>query len=121
MTERFTLILKDGDVYITDTKGLKTLTDFENELKEEYRDNGIGYCISTVQEIAKDNYYNYLCENGMTAEEVVNNLNRYWILYNAVHRDWQKVIDIINEEIERTDNSEIKQFLTELLRRELPE
>ncbi len=95
MADRFVKVFEDEIFYISDTKNLKTLTDFENELKEEYRDNGIGYNISTVQEIAKGEYGEYLYENSMAATEIVDKLNKYYNELNLLKRHLRSAKDYL--------------------------
>lgn len=95
MADRFVKIFEDEIFYISDTKNLKTLTDFENELREEYRDNGIGYNISTVQEIAKEEYCEYLYENSMTATEIADKLNKYYNELNLLKRHLRSAKDYL--------------------------
>jgi len=125
MTERFKKIFEDEVFYITDTKGLKTLDDFIKEITADYIQEEYSHDI--IKEVAQEEYNEYLYEHSMTAEEITTKLNKYYnnckrakTLREIAYRNWDNVIKIIKEEIERTDNPEIKQFLTELLNKELP-
>ena len=124
MTDRFQKIFEDEIFYITDTKGLKTLDDFIKQIKTDYINEGYSHDI--IKEVAQEEYNEYLFEHSMTAEEITIKLNQYYNeckrakkLCEIAYRNWDNVIAAINEEIENTDNPEIKQFLTELLGKEL--
>ena len=73
--KRYISIVLDELYYTIDTKGLKTLTDFINEITEEYEEEN--YNEDYITELANDEYSDYLYEHSMTGSEVEDRLNTY--------------------------------------------
>lgn len=74
MTENKRYVALDNNeeiYYITDTKGLKTLEDYIKEFsKEEY-----GFTEEETLSVAKEEYWQMIYENSMSATENVRRLN----------------------------------------------
>ncbi len=72
--KRFVTIDDDEVYYITDTQGLKTLEDYIKEFsKPEYE-----FMEDEAVEKAKEEYYQMIYEESMTATENVNMLNELY-------------------------------------------
>ena len=77
MTEnkRFVKIFEDEVFYITDThKANKTLKDFRSEIALDCLNHG-GYSPGIIDEVAFEEYNEYLYENSMTGTEITDQLN----------------------------------------------
>ena len=73
--KRYKTIDLDEIHYIIDTKGLKTVTDYEREAKEEY--NGDDFTKDEIARFAHEDYLDYLYEHSLSGEEVEKRLNTY--------------------------------------------
>ena len=101
--KRYISIVLDELYYTIDIKGLKTLTDFINEIKEEYLEEG--YTIDDIEEIAGENYNGYLYEHSLSGSEVEALLNTY----EQKTRELYEQIELLNKIILR-QSEQIKQL-----------
>lgn len=99
--KRFVKIFEDEVFYITDTKNLKTLKDFKNELTLDNINTNHSWDI--IDQVAKEEYNEYLYENSMTATEITSNLNEFW----EENQQFKKAaIDLIKHYLKISDEQE---------------
>lgn len=93
MTDRFVKVFEDEVFYISDTKNLKTLEDFRKEITADYIQEGYSYDV--IEEVALEEYNEYLYENSMTATEIVDKLNKYYNELNLLKRHLRSAKDYL--------------------------
>lgn len=101
--KRYISIVLDELYYTIDTKGLKTLQDFINEIKEEYKEEN--YNEDYITELANDEYNDYLYEHSLSGSEVETLLNTY----EQKTRELQAQNELLNKIILR-QSEQIKQL-----------
>ena len=77
--QRFESLLDDEMMYIADKKDLKELDDFikevTNEYHQDYSEDEVKERFDEIEEIAVDRYDDYLYENSLTGNEILELLN----------------------------------------------
>ncbi len=116
MTERYITITNIGMIGIIDTKeNNKTIDDFLKDLEQEYRDNGAGYNVFIAKEIAQDEYMKYLHENIMTPHQIVNELNNYEKVTQALE---EKTNDLYIKALENVRDLNILEIAIEKVQKD---
>lgn len=101
--KRYISIVLDELYYTIDTKDLRTLQDFIDEITEEYKEEN--YNEDYIKEIAEENYNDYLYKHSLTGSEVENILNTY----EQKTRELHEQIELLNKIILR-QSEQIKQL-----------
>lgn len=101
--KRYISIDLDELYYTIDTKDLITLQDFIDEIHDEYLEDE--YTIDEIEEIANENYSDYLYEHSLSASEVETLLNTY----EQKNRELQTQNELLNKIILR-QSEQIKQL-----------
>ena len=95
--ERYVKIFEDEVFYITDTKNKKTYEDFRKEIA---LDNPT-HSVDILNQVAEEEYNDYLYENSMTATEITDALNNYEKvnqgLYETNTAAYHKLLNIVND------------------------
>lgn len=120
--ERF-VSFDDGEYYyISDTEEHnKTLEEFKNELMKVWKDEleEGETSLEDIEEMAQDEYYNYLYDHSMDGHEVVDMMNRQEDTINELKRDLKTVLDkyecatIARENCETADSYKHDEILCE--------
>lgn len=105
--QRFESLLDDEMVYIADKKNLKQLDDFieevTNEYRQDYSEEETKERFDEIEEIAVDRYDDYLYENSLTGNEILELLNNLYDENIDLKKENQKLREYKNK-IEEENN-----------------